>query len=77
MAHAEQVAARSPHIVLEIINLADAERQLAQAALTATGSIVEAAQLLGVTRQYLKRLIIKHRIEWPRGYKPGTETPCP
>ena len=42
------------------------ERQLVDAALAAAGSIVEAAQLCGVTRQHLKRLIIKHRIEWPR-----------
>ena len=37
--------------------------------------IVEAAQLLGCTRHHLKRLIIKHRIEWPRGYKPRQEAP--
>lgn len=56
-------------IVLEDLNLDLAYKRLAEEALNAGGSIVEAAQLLGVTRQALKRLIIKHRIEWPRGYR--------
>ena len=47
-------------------NLDSAERTLVIAALTDAGSIVEAAQLLGITRHALKRRIIKHRIEWPR-----------
>lgn len=36
--------------------------------------LVEAAQLLGITRHKCKSLIIKHQIEWPRGYTPKTET---
>ena len=53
-------------IVLDSLNLADAERKLCEEALVATGSIVEAANVLGVTRHALKRRIIKHQIEWPR-----------
>ncbi len=53
-------------IVLDSYDLAAAERRLCVAALDAAGSIVPAAQLLGVTRHALKRRIIKHRIEWPR-----------
>jgi DNA-binding NtrC family response regulator len=52
-------------IVLEDLNLREAERLLCTTALRAGGSIVEAAQLLGITRHALKRRIIKHRIEWP------------
>lgn len=53
-------------IILDSYDLAAAERRLCVAALDATGGIVPAAQLLGVTRHALKRRIIKHRIEWPR-----------
>jgi hypothetical protein len=52
-------------ILLEDLNLRKAERLLCQQALTRAGSIVEAAQLLGITRHALKRRMIKHRIEWP------------
>lgn len=52
-------------ILLEDLNLRKAERLLCQQALTRGGSIVEAAQLLGITRHALKRRMIKHRIEWP------------
>ncbi len=52
-------------ILLEDLNLRKAERLLCQQALSRAGSIVEAAQLLGVTRHALKRRMIKHRIEWP------------
>ena len=52
-------------ILLEDLNLRKAERTLCQQALETAGSIVEAAQLLGITRHALKRRIIKHRIEWP------------
>ena len=57
-------------LYLESLNLADAERVLCDQALTATGSIVEAANLLGITRHALKRRIIKHKIDWPRSKKP-------
>lgn len=53
-------------LVLESFNLAAAERLLCVEALATAGSIVEAAQLLGCTRHRLKRLIIAHRIEWPK-----------
>jgi DNA-binding NtrC family response regulator len=53
-------------IVLESLNLAEAERKLCEEALVTAGSIVEAANLLGVTRHALKRRILKHQIEWPR-----------
>lgn len=52
-------------IVLEELNLRKAERRLCEEALAMAGSIVEAAQLLGITRHALKRRIIKHDIEWP------------
>lgn len=52
-------------ILLEDLNLRKAERTLCQTALHKAGSIVEAAQLLGITRHALKRRMIKHRIEWP------------
>lgn len=53
-------------IVLDSLNLADAERKLCDEALVKAGSIVDAANLLGITRHALKRRIIKHNIEWPR-----------
>ena len=52
-------------ILLEDLNLRKAERLLCQQALNRAGSIVEAAQLLGITRHALKRRMIKHGIEWP------------
>jgi transcriptional regulator with GAF, ATPase, and Fis domain len=67
MAPAEQiVAGRKPCIVLDTNNLAAAERTLVDAALVHAGSIAEAAELLGITRVHLKRLIIRHAIAWPR-----------
>jgi hypothetical protein len=53
-------------IAMESLNLADAERKLCEEALRSAGSIVEAANLLGITRHALKRRIVKHQIEWPR-----------
>lgn len=52
-------------ILLEDLNLRTAERTLCETALEKAGSIVEAAQLLGITRHALKRRMIKHHIEWP------------
>jgi DNA-binding NtrC family response regulator len=52
-------------ILLEDLNLRKAERTLCHTALHKGGSIVEAAQLLGITRHALKRRMIKHQIEWP------------
>lgn len=47
-------------------NLRSAERTLLELALTRTGSIVEAARLLGITRHALIRRIVKHGIRWVR-----------
>jgi len=52
-------------VVLDSLDLATAERKLCSEALHAAGSIVEAANLLGITRHALKRRIVKHRIAWP------------
>lgn len=54
-------------------NLEHLERTTIIAALGETGSIIEAAALLGVTRHSLRRRIIKHRIAWP----PDTTVPAP
>jgi len=53
-------------LIIDSYNLAAAERLLVVEALATAGSIVEAAQLLDVNRHKLRRLILKHRIEWPR-----------
>lgn len=50
-------------ILLEDLNLRKAERLMCLLALEKGGSIVDAAQLLGITRHALKRRMIKHRIE--------------
>lgn len=55
-----------PPIVLEDLNLEAAERRLCAEALTTGGSIVRAAEILGITRHALKRRIVKLRISWPR-----------
>ena len=54
-----------PSITLDSLDLEAAERLLCVKALETSGSIVEAAKILGVTRHALKRRIIKHKIEWP------------
>lgn len=64
-------------IVLESLNLADAERKLCEEALVSAGSIVEAANLLGITRHALKRRIVKHQIEWPRARVASLRAPEP
>ena len=51
-------------ISLPDLNLIDAERRLAEEALKRTGSLVEAASLLGTDRHALRRLITKHGIQW-------------
>ena len=61
-------------LVLKSLNLADAEKFLCETALHNAGSIVEASNLLGITRHALKRRIIKHNILWPiprTGVRPG------
>lgn len=54
-----------PKLVIEDFNLEATERRLCIEALERAGSIVDAAQLLGITRHSLKRRIIKLRIPWP------------
>ena len=49
-------------LTLPSLNLADAERRLCVEALTRTGSLIEAAELLGTNRHALRRLIAKHSI---------------
>jgi len=51
-------------ITLPDLDLSGAERQLCREALTRTGSLIEAAELLGTNRHALRRLIAKHNIEW-------------
>lgn len=52
-------------ILLEDLDLRKAEHLLCQQALSRGGSIVRAAELLGITRHALKRRMIKHQIDWP------------
>ena len=52
-------------LVIETFNLTTVERMLCIEALNTAGTIVDAAQLLGITRHALKRRIIKHEIAWP------------
>lgn len=53
------------HVVLDSLDLAEAERKLCAHALSQAGTIIEAASLLGITRHALKRRITKHGIAWP------------
>ncbi len=53
-------------LLLEDLNLGKAERILCQTALAQAGSIIEAADLLGITRHALKRRMVKHHIDWPQ-----------
>lgn len=49
-------------------NLALVERETIEAALAEAGSLVMAAQLLGVTRHSLRRRLQKYGLQWePRG----------
>lgn len=57
-------AKKSMAITLPDLNLCEAERRLCLEALTRTGSLVEAAELLGTNRHALRRLIAKHGITW-------------
>lgn len=51
-------------VTLPDLTLAGAERRLCVEALTRTGSLIEAAELLGTNRHALRRLIAKHGITW-------------
>lgn len=54
-----------PKIELQSLNLEAAEKTLLAEALRVAGSIVDAARLLGTTRESVKRRIIRYRIQWP------------
>ena len=63
-------------ITLDTFNLASNERRLCVETLALTGSIVGAAQILGITRHALKRRIIKLGIGYTRGAPaPVLQTP--
>lgn len=51
-------------------NLYAAEQHIVELALTKTGSIVEAAKLLGIDRHACKRRIVKFGIRWVRASVP-------
>lgn len=53
-------------IALTSLDLAATERLLIEHALAEAGSPADAAPLLGITPDAMKRRITKHRIEWPR-----------
>lgn len=53
-------------IILDSLNLSNAERTLCERALEIEGSVVAAASRLGITRHALKRRIVSHGIAWPR-----------
>lgn len=54
-----------PVLTITEFNLAAMERSLILGALKEARSLVGAAELLGITRQKIKRGIIKHQIEYP------------
>lgn len=51
-------------IKLKNLNLNDTEALLCREALIRTNSLIEAAELLGINRHALRRLITKHDINW-------------
>jgi hypothetical protein len=51
-------------VSLPDLNLVNAECRLVTEALARTGSLVEAAKLLGTNRHALRRLITKHGVQW-------------
>mgnify|MGYP002777900651 FL=1 len=55
-----------PPLVLDDFNLEEAERRLCVEALDRAGTLMGAAELLGITRHALRRRIIKLRIDWQR-----------
>lgn len=65
-----------PQIVLEAFNLEAAERRLCVETLALTGTIVGAAQLLGITRHALKRRIVKLGLSWSRTNHLSASTPA-
>lgn len=62
-------------ILLEDLDLRKAELLLCQNALARAGSIMEAAQLLGITRHALKRRMLKHGLAAPREEVVATSVP--
>lgn len=60
--------------VLTSHNLAEAQVALIESALDSDGTLVGAAQMLGITRHALKRRIIANNIAWPRPRQGGGAT---
>lgn len=58
------------NIRLVDLNLETAERLLCLGALERSGSILAAAELLGITRHALRRRMTRLGIEWPRSRVP-------
>lgn len=58
------MAAKNQNIILSDLNLQQAEVRLCTEALKRTDSLVEAAELLGINRHALRRLIAKHNLIW-------------
>lgn len=62
-------------MILTSLNLEAAERALCIAALNEAGTIAEAAKLLGIRRDALRRRIVKLKIDWkiqaPRTRRPS------
>lgn len=56
---------RAVQLILEDLNLEEAERRMCIDALRSAGNIVGAAAILKITRHALKRRIVKLGIEWP------------
>ena len=63
-----------PTLSMNSFRLDDCETALVTRALHLAGTIAGAAEILGITREAMKRRIIKHRIEWPMRAK-GTDLP--
>lgn len=62
-------------IALTNCNLDSMEKALCEAALEQAGGAAGAAELLGIDQRELSRVIVKHRVCWPRervmpSYKP-------
>lgn len=53
-------------ITLPTLEIEEADRLITVAALKAAGSIVGAAELMGLTRHAVKRRITKHNLRWHR-----------
>jgi transcriptional regulator with GAF, ATPase, and Fis domain len=62
-------------ITLDNLNLVTAERELVTAALAKAGTILGAAELLGITRHAMKRRMVKHNLRAPWLSSPRRSVP--